>query len=275
MLTTEAVLIEIAPDLVVVHVDGQRHAVARVGQSAGVVGAVVARVAGLAAVTVDVPFGLGVFGAELSQALRRQSVAVTVVDDQAVIRGAEARFADAVAVRWWRRAITPRVAVLAGAVLTVTVLAVAAGVGGGSTATVDAQETTWLVEGRVAVEIPVRWTVERITVGPGSARVQVTSPSDALAAIQVTQSRVPIQQTLETTAAALRLALADEPDGVFVDFTALGERSRRPVVTYREIRADHHVSWAVLLDRGLRIGIGCQGAPDGVGPEQFCDLAIR
>lgn len=281
VLTTEAVLIEIAPDLVVVHVDGQRHAVARVGQSAGVVGAVVARVAGLAAVTVDVPFGLGVFGAELSQALRRQSVAVTVVDDQAVIRGAEARFADAVAVRSWRRAITPRVAVLAGAVLTVTVLAVAAvaavaaGVGGGSTATVDAHETTWLVEGRVAVEIPVRWTVERITVGPGSARVQVTSPSDALAAIQVTQSRVPIQQTLETTAAALRLALADEPDGVFVDFTALGERSRRPVVTYREIRADHHVSWAVLLDRGLRIGIGCQGAPDGVGPEQFCDLAIR
>ena len=86
---------------------------------------------------------------------------------------------------------------------------------------------------------------------------------------------MPTQQTLDTTAAALRLALADEPDGVFVDFTAVGERGRRPVVTYREVRSDHHVSWAVLLDRGVRIAIGCQGAPDDVGPEQFCDLAIR
>lgn len=278
MLTAVATTVEVAPDLVVVHSDSQRHAVARVGAPAGVVGAVLACVDGLDAVTVDVPSGHEVFGAELARALRRRGIAVTVADDRAVVRAGLAQHADVVVTggSFWRHAISPRAAVLAGAVVSVTVLAAAGfGVGGGPTATIETTDGTWLVEGRVAVEIPAEWTVERITSGPGSARVRVFSPSDAFSAIQVTQSRVPAGQTLDMTADTLRLALANEPDGVFVDFIALGRRAQRPVVTYREIRADHHVAWAVMLDRGVRIAIGCQGAPDGVGPEPLCDRAIR
>lgn len=86
---------------------------------------------------------------------------------------------------------------------------------------------------------------------------------------------MPKEQTLDVTAAALEVALVEETDGAFVDFTARGRRAERPVVAYREIRPDRHVAWAVMLDRGLRIAIGCQGAPDDAGPEEFCDRAIR
>lgn len=276
VLAPDATVVEIAPELVVVRADAQRHAVARVGASEEVVRAVVACVDGLGAVTVDVPSGLAVFGADVVRAVRRRGVAVTVVDDRAVVRLVGAQSADVTDPSSRRPTVTPRAALLAGAALAATTLAAAAiGLGGGSAATVDASGSTWLVEGRVAVEIPEQWTVERITSGPGSARVQVLSPSDALSAIQVTQSRVPAGQTLDTTAETLRLALADEPAGVFVDFSRLGQRGQRRVVTYREIRADHHVAWAVLLDRGVRIAIGCQGKPGGAGPEQFCDRAIR
>ena len=276
VLGTAATMVEVAPELVVVRVDAQRHAIARVGAPASVLGAVVACVDGLEAVTVDVPAGLAVFGSELARALRRRSIAVAVVDDWSVVRALEAQPADVVVdLPPWRPAIRPRAALLVGAVLSATALVAAAtGPGADSTATVDAPESTWLVEGRVAVEIPARWIVERITSGPGSARVQVISPLDALSAVQVTQSRVPADQTLDMTAGKLRLVLADEPDGVFVDFAALGQRAQRPVVTYREVRAGYHVAWAVLLDRGVRIAIGCQGAPDGVGPEQACARAI-
>lgn len=264
--------VEVAPALVVMHVDGERHAVARVGATDRVVDGIVGCLAGRDVVTVDVPSGITQFGTELVRGLRRRGVEVTVVGDHTVVAATREQRTGPESSTWHRLA-TPRAAALAGALLAVTALTLAAaGLGAESKA---AQPTTWLVEGRVAVEIPAQWTVERVTTGPGSARVQVVSPTDPLWVIHVTQSRVPKEQTLDVTAAALEVALVEETDGAFVDFTARGRRAERPVVAYREIRPDRHVAWAVMLDRGLRIAIGCQGAPDDAGPEEFCDRAIR
>ena len=94
---------------------------------------------------------------------------------------------------------------------------------------------TELVEGRVAVQIPAGWSVQRITGGPGSARVQVVSPVDPGAILHITQSRVPTAD-LAATADALRSAAAAQPPGVFVDFRPDDRRAGRPAVTYREVR---------------------------------------
>ncbi len=45
-------------------------------------------------------------------------------------------------------------------------------------ASVAIAPTTFLVEGAVALTIPADWTTARVLAGPGSARVQVTSPID-------------------------------------------------------------------------------------------------
>jgi type VII secretion-associated protein (TIGR03931 family) len=135
---------------------------------------------------------------------------------------------------------------------------------------------TLLVEGRVGVMVPVQWAVRRVTTGPGSARVQVISPSDADIVVHVTQSSIPSHFRLATVADVLRTALAQERDGVFVDFNPADSRAGKPAVTYRENRAEHQVAWTVLVDDDLRIAIGCQNGP---GREQLvrevCDQAIR
>jgi type VII secretion-associated protein (TIGR03931 family) len=135
---------------------------------------------------------------------------------------------------------------------------------------------TLLVEGRVGVMVPARWAVERITSGPGSARLQVVSPDDADVAVHITQSPLVPEQSLEQVGESLRTALREQPDGVFVDFNPSGRRAEQPVVTYREIRRDRHITWAVLVDKSLRIAIGCQSAPareDAV--RVVCEQAIQ
>jgi len=48
------------------------------------------------------------------------------------------------------------------------------------------------------------------------------------------------------------------------------------VVTYREIRQDHHIAWIVLVDGSLRIAVGCQSAPGHEeAVREVCDEAIR
>jgi type VII secretion-associated protein (TIGR03931 family) len=136
-------------------------------------------------------------------------------------------------------------------------------------------DVTWVVEGRVAVEMPAHWTVERVASGPGSARVQVFSPGEPRVAIHVTQARVRVQETLRETAAALKAALDDQPPGVFADFNPGDYRAGRPAVTYRERRAAIAVDWVVMLDRGVRIAVGCQHAVDRTDPEVVCERAIR
>jgi type VII secretion-associated protein (TIGR03931 family) len=272
--TNASTVIELASELVVVHADGQRHPIARTGAAGGFVDAVVACVDGLAAVTVDVPAGIALLGADLARELRHRRIDVTMADDQTLVDAVRrSRGETSCETATVERHMTPRAAAVAVAILTVGVLTAAAmALDRTSEVSVDA---TWLVEGRVAVEVPAQWTVERITSGPGSARVQVVSPTNRTDAIHVTQSRVPAAQTLDSAAEALGAALADQPEGVFVDFDGRGERADRAAVTYREVRADRRIDWTVLLDGGVRIAIGCQGSGERPGPDRLCDRAIR
>ncbi len=139
----------------------------------------------------------------------------------------------------------------------------------------DEMPTAFLVEGRIALTIPSQWSMRRVVDGPGSARVQVSSPADPEIALHVTQSPV-ADQTLSETAESLKRAIGAEASGVFVDFNPSGHSAGRPAVTYREVRPTHDVQWSVLLDGAVRISIGCQsrrGAEAAV--REVCDLAVR
>lgn len=140
---------------------------------------------------------------------------------------------------------------------------------------VEHAPATFLVEGRVAVTVPVDWTIQRVVAGPGSARVQVTSPSDPEVALHITQSPV-VGETLSGTAERLKRAIDGEAVGVFVDFDPLGASVGRPAVTYREVRAGHHVLWTVLLDGPVRISVGCQSRPGAEDTVRgVCEQAVR
>lgn len=159
-------------------------------------------------------------------------------------------------------------------VLAATVPAIAVG-GHRGVAPVPAASTTFLVEGRVALTVPANWTTQRVIAGPGSARVQVTSQSDREMALHITQSPI-LDETLRITADRLKLAIDSEPAGVFVDFNPSGVTAGRPAVTYREVRASHHVRWTVLVDGSVRISIGCQSRPGGEDAvRDVCEEAVR
>jgi type VII secretion-associated protein (TIGR03931 family) len=165
----------------------------------------------------------------------------------------------------------------AGVVLAAAVPAVATTtpVGRHGVPATERQPTTFLVEGRVALTVPANWPMQRVVDGPGSARVQVTSPSDPELALHVTQSSVP-DETLTGTAERLKRAIDAEPAGVFVDFNPSGTSAGRPAVTYREVRAGHHVRWTVLLDGAVRVSIGCQSRPGGEDAvREVCEQAVR
>jgi type VII secretion-associated protein (TIGR03931 family) len=268
-------IVEIAPEFVVVHTPSSAPSVVpRVGEPRAVATSIDAHV-DQAVVVIDVPSGMDGatrLSGELAHRLRSRGVAVSMADDRRVLRTAGERRVDRRRiVRLPARFTQPRAAALMGAGLVAAALTVAAaGYGAGD----DAPATSaWLVEGRVAVEVPADWPTERINSGPGSARVQVLSPREPHVAIQVTQS--PGQESLAVAAEVLRRALGEQPDGVFVDFTASDRRADKNAITYREIRTEHHVDWTVMLDRGVRIAIGCQHAPDRPAPERICEAAIR
>jgi type VII secretion-associated protein (TIGR03931 family) len=139
----------------------------------------------------------------------------------------------------------------------------------------DSMPTTYVVEGHVALKVPAQWPIRRVVTGPGSARVQITSPSDPEVALHVTQSRVALP-SLEATAEFLKSAIDAEPAGVFVDFNPTGHSADRPAVTYREIRSGHDIRWTVWVDKAVRISIGCQsrqGHDEAVNQE--CEVAVR
>jgi type VII secretion-associated protein (TIGR03931 family) len=224
---------------------------------------------------VDVP--VGIEGADrvavaIAERLRANGVSVSIAGRD-LVRRATVRAQGDVDERPAKRLNRRGWAVLGGAALCV------AGLGGAFSAPgppVTGMPVTTLVEGRVGVTVPVQWAVQRVTSGPGSARVQVVSPSDADVVVHVTQSAIPSHMSLGAVADILRTALAQEPDGVFVDFNAADSRVGKPAVTYRENRPAHQVAWTVLIDGEVRIAIGCQSAP---GREQLvkevCDQAIR
>jgi type VII secretion-associated protein (TIGR03931 family) len=139
----------------------------------------------------------------------------------------------------------------------------------------DAVATTYVVEGHVALEVPAQWPVRRVVAGPGSARLQISSPFDPEVALHVTQSRVALE-SLDATAEFLKEAIDAAPSGVFVDFNPAGRFVGRPVVTYREVRSTHDVRWTVWVDKAVRISIGCQSRRGHDEPvRQECDLAVR
>ncbi|BBY57493.1 type VII secretion-associated protein [Mycolicibacterium sarraceniae] len=132
-----------------------------------------------------------------------------------------------------------------------------------------------IVEGRVTLRIPAHWRLTRITAGPGSRRIQASSPTDSSVALHMTQSYSP-GETLSRVAQVLRQAVDEQPDSVFVDFNPADRRGGRPAITYREVRIGRDIRWAVVLDGSTRISIGCQSAPGrdaSVAP--VCDRAIE
>jgi type VII secretion-associated protein (TIGR03931 family) len=280
-----ATVVEIAPEFVVVTRPGRDVAVVtRRGDAPAVAEEVAGRVGASTAVLLDAPAGVegaALIAASVADRLRVNDVTVAIPDEGCVQRGAATLLTvqqgpdpDVPApIRRHRRGLS----VLAGAALCAAALC------GGFAARGDTPErprvgipVTLLVEGRVGVKVPVQWTVQRITSGPGSARVQVVSPSDADVVVHITQSSIPSRQTLPVVADTLRTALAEEPEGVFVDFNPADRRADKPAVTYRENRADRQVAWTVLVDDDVRIAIGCQSAPRREElVRDACDQAIR
>lgn len=132
-----------------------------------------------------------------------------------------------------------------------------------------------VVEGRMAVRIPAHWTVERVTGGPGSRRLQVSPPQDPGIALHLTSAYAP-ETTLTQAAEVLNQAITREPPGVFVDVRPLDEVAGRTVVTYREVRPGRIIAWSVVLAGSTRISIGCQ-SPAGreAGIRAVCDEAVR
>jgi type VII secretion-associated protein (TIGR03931 family) len=139
----------------------------------------------------------------------------------------------------------------------------------------DAIPTTYVVEGHVALKVPAEWPMRRVVAGPGSARVQITSPSDPEVALHVTQSRVALP-SLDATVEFLKSAVDAAPAGVFVDFNPAGRRADRPAVTYREVRPGHDIRWTVWVDKAVRISVGCQSRPGhDEDVDRECEVAVR
>jgi type VII secretion-associated protein (TIGR03931 family) len=246
-----------------------------------VAAAVTARIAAAtdaATVLIDAPSGVDGAGALASMIAERLGKPVQVIDDAALERLAAAAIrADkpqtAAGVAPARRHLR-RWLVAAGLALTVA-LAGMRGCGPHRAPVLGAPPMTDLVEGRITLQVPAQWPAQRVTAGPGSARVVLTSPADSQVALHVTQSLVP-DETLSATAESLADALAEQPAGVFVDFTPAADRAGRPAVTYREVRAGHDIRWTIVLDGAVRISIGCQSPPDDkTAVREVCEQAVR
>lgn len=268
--------VEIAPHLVLVVAATARTAVSRrIRTPQAVAQAVAQAVEGAASgarVSVDAPAGVpgcDALAALIDERLLRSGVRcrrATAVGDTAPVQNLPPAQP---AARVRRRGAPAATAV--GAVLAVALgLPALAGRGGEAD-----PEVVALVEGRVALEIPADWAVQRVTDGPGSARLQAGPRHGGGATLHVTQSRVPAE-TPAATAAVLRRAMLAEPAGVFVDFRPDDVVAGRGVVTYREIRPGHQIRWAVFVDGGVRIGIGCAAGPTGEpAAEWACRRAVR
>jgi type VII secretion-associated protein (TIGR03931 family) len=228
---------------------------------------------------VDAPEGVegaGSLAVTLADRLRANGVDVTIADRDWVRRAVdELRSPD----ETYEVPSSPKRSGRATAVMAGTLVSAAVLCGGFAvrhSAPAADMPMTLLVEGRVGVMVPALWEVQRVTSGPGSARVQVVSPDDATVALHITQSSPAAQQSHEQMAESLRRVLGQEPDGVFIEFNPSDSRGDHAVATYREIRRDRHIAWFVQIDRSLRIAVGCQSAPghdDAV--REVCDQAIR
>lgn len=270
----DIVIVEIADDVIAVTAGESVTMLARSCDADGVARAAIGAARGATRIVIDPPFG--VVGADESS--RRIRAAL---EDRGVA-GAVVQIADvapvtrpAVTTTYQRRSpFTPAAVAGASVALVMCVVGIAMAHPKPSTPA-PADDATNLVEGRITVRIPLRWSVTRVTAGPGSRRVRVNSATDGGAALHITQSYVPGEK-LDTTSEVLQRAVAEQPAGVFVDFQPRDRRAGRPAVTYREVRDGRDIRWVVLVDGATRISIGCQSAP---GREDairgVCDEAVR
>lgn len=274
--TGHSTVVEIAPELVLTTRAGTVIAADPwLGDTADVARSVAARIGPSTSVVVDAPAGV-VDGAELAAAvaerLRSDGAAVTVAHQDQVLRWRPRPRPRSPRAKESSRSTRGRAYVLGALIVSVTLFCIALAVGTGDR---DPIPMTLLVEGRVAVKVPALWVVQRVTAGPGSARVEVVAPDDS-GAVLVTQAQVREGETLVSTSATLRDALDEQPAGVFSRFTPEDRRADRPVATYREVRGGRQVDWAVFVDDTVRIAVGCQTPP---GAEEalrsVCDEVIR
>jgi type VII secretion-associated protein (TIGR03931 family) len=277
-----AAVVEIATGLVAVTGGAPEiSAEPRIGAPDEVAAAVARRVVAVvadrgAAVVIDAPAGVGGAGAlaVLIADRLRGAAQVTVIDELPAARGVEAARPpdpDPEPARADPRRRLPLAVAVALAVIAV-------GLRVQHDPPPEPAAVTNLVEGRVTVQVPADWSLRRVTAGPGSARVEVVSPTDPRLMLHVTQAPAggdTLAAIAEPLQRAVELAEADAP-GVFVGFAPAGTSAGRPAVTYREVRDDHHVDWAVLVDRAVRIGIGCQSGSDGDDAlRAVCEQAVR
>lgn len=284
------VVVEIADHLVAIG-GAESAAIPRASEAHAVAGEVATIIAGMPAeaILIDAPAtvtGAPALAAMIAAAVRASGRAVVEIGDARLARLVQsaslpddvrepAVSAGGVRSRAWTAG-----GLAAALALMVLPLAISGGAPRGghglsASATAPMAPTTFLVEGRVALTVPADWSAQRVITGPGSARIQVTSPSDPEVALHVTQSPVP-GETLSGTAERLKRAIDAEPTGVFVDFNPSGTGGGRPAVTYREVRATHHVRWTVLLDGPVRISVGCQSRPaDEEAVRGACEQAVR
>ena len=211
-ISAETTIVEITSDFAIVTVFEKIVAVVpRQGEPVEDAEAVVAAVGAPAGVLVDAP--ASVFGAELLASLvcdrmRAIGVPVRIADDGWIRRAAAAQ-------RSHVQAQPAEVAIRGSGWLRDredASCAVRRAVGGGAVrrcrgrawqqfgSSFDDMPMTLLVEGRVGLMVPATWTAQRITSGPGSARVQVVSPTDADVALHVTQSVLAPPSSLAKTA---------------------------------------------------------------------------
>lgn len=271
-----SVVVEIADEVVMVsgvHAGGialARHALDDPDAEA-VVRAVLAIAGRSAEVVVDAPVevsGAVTLGNEVVEGLRRRDLVASVADARTWRNTLVAPDTE-VDEQLGRRSRTGKFAMCAAAALAAVLGGIAFAAHGPPT---DHPSMTVLVEGRVGVQIPAGWTVRRITEGPGSARVEVVSPSDPELMIHLTQSGVGDGSVADTLQAALR----EQPAGVFVDFDPSAVVAARQVVSYREVRAGREIRWAVFVDGVVRIAVGCQSAPGhGEAVRWACEAATR
>ncbi|MEB3019739.1 type VII secretion-associated protein [[Mycobacterium] crassicus] len=268
--TTHGVVVEIAGRLVAI-TGAKTVAEPRVGPPGEVAAAVARRVVAErpATVVIDAAGGAGALAALIAEKLRG-AASVTVVEELPAATEPDTAPEP-----------TCEPARTRGRMRLVTIAAALGVVGLGLRVHHDAAPSiavTYLVEGRVAVQVPADWPVRRVTGGPGSARVEVASPTDPQLVLHLTQAPAAgdaLAVIVEPLQKALQLADVETP-GVFVDFDPAGSSAGRPAVTYREVRDRHHVQWAVVVDGAVRIGIGCQSGPGGDDAlRPVCEQAVR
>ncbi len=263
-------VVELGEDLVTITRPGTASCVVR--RTGGAIAeAVVARVAADSHVVIDAPIdiaGAEHLAAEIRALLHDRGVRAQILccDD---LLDAEVPTVATPRSAWGRAAIGAAAAI---AVVGALGVGLSNRDGPAAAAVVPADpDLTWLVEGRVAMQIPARWVVERTLASAGSARLQIISPDDRGQIIHLTQSVVPREQTLDVAARSLRDAAAKLPDGIIVGFEDSAISAGRPAIRYREVRGGRTVEWSVLLDGPVRIAVGCQGT----SVQPACDSAIR